>query len=153
MYLSSEKRLGSVMEMNKIEPKILMKKGFEYFEAKVSSQDLEYMLNGNDKFGKYQLPTVMDKVDTWNDFGIPINKLYKYGSPLPVRESIMAPEGVVERKNLIIAIQKFFDSALSFAQIYRGDYVELDKMQIYELSRGEVVVYEINGLAQLLRKT
>jgi len=132
-------------------PKVVLKIGVDYFEAKTSPEDLEAMLDGNEKLGKYQLPTVMDRIAT-TDVKIPQKKLHTYGAQIAIRKTIMAPGGFVDRKTLNEAILDFFDSALSIARVYRSPYVIMEKMRIHEMATGEVIVYEVNGLAQLLRR-
>ncbi len=137
------------MELKEIKPKIVIKKGLSYFEAKTSREDLENMLDGADKLNKYQIKGVVDKIL----IGKKVNyeKYNPVGPQLPINKPILALNGITDRQKIIDALDEFFRSALSYATVYRGVYVVVDKLGIYELGHGNEIVYYISGLARLMR--
>ncbi|MEM4244910.1 MAG: hypothetical protein QW404_01855 [Candidatus Nanoarchaeia archaeon] len=138
------------MELKENKPKIAIKKGHDYFEAKTSKEDLEAILDGADRMNKYQIKGVVDNLQTGKK--IDFSKYNLVGRQLPLSKPIMAFNGIVERQKIVSVLEEFFHSAVSYAQVYNGVYVVIDRIGIYDLGHGEETVYYVSGLAQLMRE-
>ncbi|MFH1210656.1 MAG: hypothetical protein V1645_01950 [archaeon] len=137
------------MAKEETKPKVVFKRGPDYLEAKVEPKDLELILNGTDKVNKYQIASVIDKIETGQK--IQDNKYTIVGAELPFNRYILGVNGVVEREALIKSLQDFFDATISYAKVYRGSYILIEKLGIHNMGHGEETVYLVSGLVRLLR--